>query len=67
MPPTPSMRDNSPLPDLNQIHPAPIDSLGLRPSRHGNLQVLPLCPMPVRPLAMLPPTGAKVLAPAQCP
>jgi hypothetical protein len=67
MPPTPAMGNHSPLAGFYKVDPAPVDSFGLRPRRHGNQQLLPPSPMPVGPFATLPPPGPKVLAPPQCP
>src|SRR6476659_8744903 len=65
MPPTPPMRHASPLPRPNKVHPSPLPGLNPSPPQHRNLQVLPPPPMPIRPLAMLSPTSAKVLATTQ--
>ena len=61
------MGDHSPLPRLDQVDPAPIDSFSLGPSGHQDLPLLPPTPMPVGPFPMLPPPSPKVLAPLQRP
>src|ERR1041384_5134507 len=61
------MRNHSPLSRRDEVDPAPIDSLSLSPRRHRDNQLLPMRPMPVRPFAVPPPSGTKVLASPQCP
>jgi hypothetical protein len=65
MPPTPPMSHNSPLPDRNEIHPTPIHRLGLRPGGHKDFEVFPMGSLTIRPFPVLPPSSAKVLAPAK--
>jgi len=59
------MSNHSPLPSDNQIDLAPVDSFGLRPSRHGNQKLLPPTSMPIGPFTTLPTPGPKVLATAK--
>jgi hypothetical protein len=61
------MRNHSPLPNLNEVNAAAIDSNRLRPGSYRNNAVLPPRPMPVRPFAMSPPVSPKVLAATQGP
>src|SRR6185437_12691271 len=65
MPPTPPMRNNSPLPGLHKVHPTPIHSLSLRPGRHRNLQLVPTRPVAIGALAMPTRPSTKVLATTQ--
>ncbi len=67
MPPTPAVRNHSPLPSLDKVDPAPIDSFGLRTGRHRNQELLSPSPMPVGPFATLPPPSSEVLTTAQRP
>jgi hypothetical protein len=61
------MSHNRPLPDLNQVNQASIDSFCLRPGGHRNDPILPPSPVPVGPFPMPSPLSPKVLAPPQSP
>jgi len=61
------MRHHSPLPRLEQIDEASIDSFSLSPGRHQNLPLLPAPTMPIRAFPMLSAPAPKVLAPLQRP
>ncbi len=67
MPPTPPMGNHSPLSGFDKVDPTPIDSFGLRPSRHRNQELLPPSPVPIGPFATLPTPSPKVLATPQPP
>jgi hypothetical protein len=59
------MRHHSPLPSLNKVHSTPIHSLGLRPRRHRDHQLLSVRSVPIGAFPGLPAPRAKVLAAAQ--
>ena len=67
VPPAPRVRDDRPLPRLDQVDRAPVDRRRLGPGRHRDHPVLPPRPVPVRPFPMPPPLPPKVPAPFQRP
>ena len=67
VPAAPALGDHRPLPRLDQVDRAAIDSRRLRPGRHRDHPLLPPRPMPVRPFPMTPPLPPEVPAPFQRP
>jgi hypothetical protein len=67
MPPTSTGGNHCPLPNFNQIDPAPIHRLRLSPGRNRNQQLLPASPMPIRPFTTFPTPSPEVLAAVKSP